>query len=89
MTAPGGVTKNWVLVTCDLRGAMPGEEQLWGDNQGQGTEAGKSGVQAPRGEWAKTQSKAAEHLATPQVCIATDSSAPSHTDAEAISQQHV
>lgn len=70
MTAPGGITKNWVLVTYDLKGAMPGEEQLWGNHQGQGTEAGESGVQAPRGEWAKTQSKPAEHPATPQVFIA-------------------
>lgn len=85
MTAPGGITKNWVLVTCDLK-----EGQLWGDNQGQGTEAGKSGIQMPRGKWAKTQSKPAEHLATTQVFIAHRQLCIfTHTDAEPISRSNV
>lgn len=69
---------------------MPGQEQLWVDTQGQGTEAGKNGVQTPRGGWATTQSKSAERLAAPQVfityrqlCIFT------HRDAEPISCSNI
>lgn len=70
MTAPGGVTKNWVLVTCDLKEGRCQVRSSYGViTKVREQKLAKVGSRR-RGEWAKTQSKAAEHLATPQVCIA-------------------
>lgn len=70
MTAPGGITKNWVLVTCDLKEGRCQVRSSYGVMTKVREQKLARGTQAPRGEWAKTQSKPAEHLATPQVFIA-------------------
>lgn len=90
MTAPGGVTKNWVLVTCDLKEGRCQVRSSYGViTKVREQKLAKVGSRRPEASGPRLSPKLQSTWQPLKYALPTDSSAPSHTDAESISQQHV
>lgn len=90
MTAPGGITKNWVLVTCDLKEGRCQVRSSYGVmTKVREQKLARVGPRHPEASGPRLSPNLQSIWQPLKYSLPTASSAPSHSDAEPISHSNM